>query len=176
MIPVVGFCGWSGTGKTTLIEALIPRLKARGLAVGAIKHDAHGLTHDPRGKDTERLWRAGADVVCASDGRQSLVRRRLKEPVSLSVLVAEMPDSLDVVLVEGHKDSDVPKVWIDKDGSGPPPGVRSVIACVGRGPNGLDIAEQVVTDAINLHGRAKPVTTSGERDTDNGASRQGREH
>ncbi len=147
-VPAVGICGWSGVGKTTLLEALIPRLKSRGLAVGVIKHDAHGLTLDHRGKDTERLWRAGAEVVCASDGREKFVRQRLRESPSLVGLIEEMPKSLDVVLVEGHKGSDVPKVWIGADGDGPPTDVRSVIARVEPGPPGLDVAERAVMDAI----------------------------
>ena len=149
-VPVLGICGWSGVGKTTLLEALIPRLKARGLAVGVIKHDAHGLTLDHRGKDTERLWRAGAEVVCASDGREKFVRQRLRESPSLAALIEEMPESLDVVLVEGHKGSDVPKIWVDGDGTRPPPGVRSVIACVSPGSDGLDAAERAVMSTIAL--------------------------
>ncbi len=149
-VPVLGVCGWSGAGKTTLIEALIPRLKARGLEVGVIKHDAHGLTLDHRGKDTERLWRAGADVVCASDAREKFVRQRLRESPSLVALIEEMPKSLDVVLVEGHKDSDVPKVWVGADGDGPPTDVRSVIAHVAPGPPGLDVAERAVMSTVAL--------------------------
>ncbi len=148
--PVVGVCGWSGVGKTTLLEALIPRLKARGLAVGVIKHDAHGLTLDHRGKDTERLWRAGADVVCASDAREKFVRQRLRESPSLAALIEEMPKSLDVVLVEGHKGSDVPRIWVGANGDGPPADVRSVIAHVEPGPPGLDVAERAVMSTIGL--------------------------
>ncbi len=150
-VPVVGICGWSGAGKTTLIEALIPCLKARGLAVGVIKHDAHGLSPDTKGKDTERLWRAGAEAVCASDGGQSFVRRRLHEPVDLSVLVEEMPKDLDVIIIEGHKDSDVPKVWVAGNGDGPPPGVSKVIACVQPGDKGLDAVELAVMKAVGAH-------------------------
>ena len=149
-VPVVGVCGWSGVGKTTVLEALIPRLKARGLAVGVIKHDAHGLTLDHRGKDTERLWRAGADVVCASDAREKFVRQRLRESPSLVALIEEMPKGLDVVLVEGHKDSDVPKVWVGADGDGPPTDVRSVIACVSPGSDCLDAAERAVMSTVAL--------------------------
>ncbi len=150
-VPLVGICGWSGAGKTTLIEALLPRLKARGLVAGVIKHDAHGLSPDTEGKDTERLWRAGAEAVCASDGGQSFVRRRLHEPVDLRTLVEEMPQGLDVIIIEGHKDSDVPKVWVAGNGDGPPPGVSKVIACVQRGDEGLDTAELVVMKAVDSH-------------------------
>jgi molybdopterin-guanine dinucleotide biosynthesis protein B len=148
---LVGICGWSGAGKTTLIEALLPRLKARGLVAGVIKHDAHGLDLDTKGKDTDKLWRAGAEAVCASDGGQSFVRRRRHEPVDLPTLVEEMPQGLDVIIIEGHKDSDVPKVWVARNGDGPPPEVSKVIACVQRGDEGLDAVELVVMKAVNSH-------------------------
>jgi molybdopterin-guanine dinucleotide biosynthesis protein B len=121
------------------------------LVAGVIKHDAHGLDLDTRGKDTDKLWRAGAEAVCASDGGQTFVRRRLHEPVDLPTLVEEMPKDLDVIIIEGHKDSDVPKVWVARNGDGPPPGVSKVIACVQRGDEGLDAAELVVMKTVDSH-------------------------
>jgi len=71
--PVVGVCGYSGAGKTTLIESLIPVLRQEGLSVAVVKHDAHGLSVDSRGKDSDRFYRAGADVL-AHGFSQSFVR------------------------------------------------------------------------------------------------------
>ena len=61
MIPVLGFAAYSGTGKTTLIEQIIPRLKNEGIRLAVIKHDAHGLKFDKEGKDSWRFSNAGAD-------------------------------------------------------------------------------------------------------------------
>ena len=58
--PVIGFAAFSGTGKTTLIEKLIPALVSRGLKVAVVKHDAHGLKFDHEGKDSARFSDAGA--------------------------------------------------------------------------------------------------------------------
>ncbi len=61
--PVLAVCGFSGSGKTTLLETAIPRLVERGLAVAVVKHAAHGFQVDRAGKDSERLFRAGATIV-----------------------------------------------------------------------------------------------------------------
>ena len=62
-LPVLGICGFSGSGKTTLIEQLVPRLSAKGLKVIVVKHDTHRITVDRSGKDSDRIFRAGADVL-----------------------------------------------------------------------------------------------------------------
>ncbi len=60
---ILGICGFKNTGKTTLIERLIPRLKTMGLEVLVIKHDSHGIDVDRPGKDSGRFFRAGVDVL-----------------------------------------------------------------------------------------------------------------
>src|SRR5208337_1394768 len=107
---VLAICGWSGAGKTTLLEAVIPELKRRGLAVAVLKHYAHGLDVDRAGKDSDRLFRAGAEV--ALHGPDEALRRARPSgaddlPATLSALLAHN----DLVLVEGHKGTPLPKVW-----------------------------------------------------------------
>ncbi len=72
-MPVLAVCGWSGSGKTTLLESLIPLLRERGLQVAVVKNDAHGVEVDRPGKDSDRLFRAGASVVLRSP-RESFAR------------------------------------------------------------------------------------------------------
>ena len=55
MPPIVSVVGRSDSGKTTFLEKLIPRLKARGLRLAVVKHDRHGFEMDRPGKDTWRL-------------------------------------------------------------------------------------------------------------------------
>lgn len=116
--PVLGICGFSGSGKTTLIERLVPRLTARGLAVAVIKHDAHRLLFDQPGKDTDRIYRSGADVL-AHDPRQTVLR--LHGTATLEEVLRLLPCRYDLVLVEGHKASPVPKLWLLDDGRRKPP-------------------------------------------------------
>ena len=111
---VVGFCGYSGVGKTTLMEQLIPALKKRGLRVSIVKHARHAFDIDQPGKDTFRHRQAGAfEVVVASSHRLALMRE-FEKPAELSVhqLIAELYDGVDWVLVEGFKDSDLLKIEV----------------------------------------------------------------
>jgi molybdopterin-guanine dinucleotide biosynthesis protein MobB len=110
--PVFGICGFSGAGKTTLILEIVRRLRARGLATLVIKHDTHGLTVDRRGKDSQRFFAAGADVI-ARDQEQSFVRIHLNDSEDLADLVDRSQRDYDVILVEGHKTTPLPrKLWL----------------------------------------------------------------
>jgi molybdopterin-guanine dinucleotide biosynthesis protein MobB len=119
-VPVFGICGYSGAGKTTLILEIVRRLRARGLATLVIKHDTHGLTIDRPGKDSQRFFAAGADVM-ARDEEQSFVRLHrlhrahlhLNDSEDLADLVHLAQRSYDVILVEGHKTTPLPhKLWL----------------------------------------------------------------
>ena len=111
---VIGFAGYSGAGKTTLVERLIPVLKLHGQRVSVVKHAHHKFDIDHPGKDTFRHREAGAfEVVVASDKRLALVRE-FEQPAQLSVhhLIAELYDGVDWVLVEGFKHSDLHKIEV----------------------------------------------------------------
>ena len=121
-MKVVGFAGYSGSGKTTLVEKLIPALKQRGLRVSVIKHAHHKFDIDHPGKDTFRHREAGAfEVVVASSNRLALIRE-FEQPGELTVhhLIAELDKSVDWVLVEGFKQSDLPKIEVWRAASGKP--------------------------------------------------------
>jgi molybdopterin-guanine dinucleotide biosynthesis protein B len=113
-MKVVGFAGFSGSGKTHLVEQLIPALKMRGLRVSVVKHAHHNFDIDHPGKDTYRHREAGAfEVVVASDRRLALIRE-FEQPATLSVhhMLAELYEGVDWVLVEGFKSSNVLKVEV----------------------------------------------------------------
>ena len=119
---VVGFAGYSGSGKTTLVEKLIPVLKLRGLRVSVVKHAHHRFDIDHPGKDTFRHREAGAfEVVVASQNRLALIRE-FEQPSELTVhnLIAELQTSVDWVLVEGFKHSDLLKIEVWRASSGKP--------------------------------------------------------
>lgn len=121
-MKVVGFAGYSGSGKTTLVEQLIPVLKREGQRVSVLKHAHHQFDIDQVGKDTYRHRQAGAyEVVVASSKRLALMRE-FDQPTELSVhqLIAELDDAVDWVLVEGFKDSDLPKIEVWREQAGKP--------------------------------------------------------
>jgi len=110
-VPVLAVCGFSGSGKTTMLEAAIPMLVGRGLALAVVKHDAHGFEVDRPGKDSDRLFRAGA-TVALSGPEQQFERRHATAMLSLEETLARLGRDHDLVLVEGHKDIDLPKIWL----------------------------------------------------------------
>jgi molybdopterin-guanine dinucleotide biosynthesis protein MobB len=110
--PVVGIVGQSGSGKTLLLERLIPEVKKRGWRVGAIKHTHHAFDYDPQGKDSARLFQSGAHVVAFASSAEVVVRKRIDSPVSPDELVSALMDGVDLVLVEGYRALPIPKIEV----------------------------------------------------------------
>jgi molybdopterin-guanine dinucleotide biosynthesis protein B len=120
-LKVFGFAGYSGAGKTTLIENLIPRFVLEGLTVSLIKHAHHGFDIDRPGKDSYRHREAGcSEVLLTSDQRWVLMhelRGRL-EPTLEDQLAILSP--CDLALVEGYKASAIPKLEVHRPAHGRP--------------------------------------------------------
>ena len=115
--PLLGFAAYSGTGKTTLLERLIPLLRAEGLRVGLIKQTHHDFEVDQPGKDSYRLRKAGAaQTLLASRHRWALIGENdeAAEP-SLDELVQRLDHTgLDLILVEGFKHEPFPKIELHR--------------------------------------------------------------
>jgi molybdenum cofactor guanylyltransferase len=118
--PVLALCGFSGSGKTTLLESAIPHLVAIGLAIAVVKHDAHGLSIDRLGKDSDRFFRAGATVALRGPSEQAQ-RRGSFASLTLESTLADLARDHDLILVEGHKDTKLPKLWLSGKENSPPP-------------------------------------------------------
>jgi molybdopterin-guanine dinucleotide biosynthesis protein MobB len=124
--PVLAVCGFSGSGKTTLLEAAIVHLTARGLAVAVVKHDAHGFVVDKEGKDSDRFFRAGATVALRGPSEQ-FFRRGAASALTLEAILSDLGRDHDLLLVEGHKDTPLPKIWLSNaEGSTPPDQVTKI--------------------------------------------------
>lgn len=117
-IPVYSFTAFSGTGKTTFIEKLIPELKRRGLRVGALKHDAHDFDIDHEGKDTWRMTRAGADITAIASGTKAALM--INRPVSAERLI-ELMDEVDIIIAEGYSELGNKRVLVYRAALGKPP-------------------------------------------------------
>ncbi|TYO96691.1 molybdopterin guanine dinucleotide biosynthesis accessory protein MobB [Geothermobacter ehrlichii] len=122
MPPVVTVVARSGTGKTTLLEKLIAELKRRGYRVAAIKHDAHSFSIDHEGKDSWRLTRAGADTMLIASPQQIAMVRQNPEGVEppLAECIAAYCGDVDIVLTEGFKRSEMPKIEVHRKARGEP--------------------------------------------------------
>jgi len=157
-LPVFGICGFGGAGKTTLVLDLVQRLRARGLSTRVIKHDAHGLDVDRRGKDTQRLFAAGAEVL-ARDGAQSFLRLHRNDAEDLASLVRASSHAYDVVLVEGHKEVPLPhKLWLRRHvRDRPPEPCLPVEHDLGRDDDRGTVAWQWIDDTIARIHRDSPT-------------------
>lgn len=113
--PAVAFSAFSGTGKTTLIERLIPAIMARGLSLGVMKHDAHRFEIDKPGKDSYRFSRAGALITAiGSPEMTAFVERR---PLSPREIIARMR-GVDLVLIEGYSGFGCPAIGLERMATG----------------------------------------------------------
>lgn len=123
MVPVIGFCACSGTGKTTLLVKLLPLLKAQGVRVGVIKHTHHRFEVDQPGKDSYELRKAGAAEMLVASGKRwaLMVDTEDNGEPDLQQMLNRMDQSiLDLVIVEGFKHDAFPKIELHRPILGKP--------------------------------------------------------
>jgi molybdopterin-guanine dinucleotide biosynthesis protein MobB len=141
--PVLGFAAYSGTGKTTLLVQLLPRLRAAGLRIGMIKHAHHKFDVDVPGKDSYELRKAGASQMLVASSRRWALMTDLdaeREPVLQEMLDRLDQAALDLVLVEGFKHEAFPKIELHRPATGSPlihPEDPAVIAVASDAPLAL---------------------------------------
>ncbi len=110
MLPIISVVGKSKSGKTTLIEKLIPELKKRGYRIGTIKHAVHNFDMDKKGKDSWRHKAAGADTVIITS-RERIVMVKDENFVRLES-IEKYFDDVDFVITEGFKKENRPKIEV----------------------------------------------------------------
>lgn len=112
MPPVIAFIGKPDSGKTTLLEKLIPELRRRGHRIGTIKHHVHAFEMDKPGKDTWRHKQAGAYTVALSSPTGLGIIRDVDEDPAIEELVARYYGDIDLVIAEGYKRLSLPKIEV----------------------------------------------------------------
>lgn len=113
MVPIVSLIGRPNCGKTTLIEKLIPALIARGISVGTIKHHVHGaFAMDIPGKDSYRHKQAGARTVVLSSPTGVGMITDCRQDTPLAELLCRYFSGIDLVIAEGYKQGDSPKIEV----------------------------------------------------------------
>lgn len=115
-IPAYMITGYSGTGKTTFIEKMIPAFKSRGFKVAVAKQSSHECDVDKKGKDSWRFTNAGADVtVLASVGKTVIMENR---EVDFKNIISDIKD-VDIILMEGNQ-GEWPKIMLYREEVGKP--------------------------------------------------------
>jgi len=121
-VPIVSFVGRSNSGKTTLIERVIPELVRAGYRVATVKHAGHGFDLDTEGKDSWRHKRAGASsVIVVSHGSLAMFADVPEEMKVEEVRDRFLDSSYDLIIAEGWKSEGYPKIVIIREQVGEVP-------------------------------------------------------
>jgi len=120
MAPIVSIIGRSGSGKTTLLEKLIVELKSRGYRIATVKHTPMGMKLAEGTKNSQRHLQAGSEAVVMAGTDQLVLIKPLSHPASLSEAAKLLGDDYDLILTEGFKLADSPKIELHRREVGPP--------------------------------------------------------
>ena len=112
--PVVCLVGTSNSGKTTLLTRLIRILKQRGFKVGTIKHHLHPFDIDHEGKDSWQHQQAGAEATIITGPRQTALIKKTSEQMDPGEIINHYLGDMDLVLIEGFKQSRFPKIEVHR--------------------------------------------------------------
>ncbi len=131
MPPVVSIVGKSKSGKTTFMEKLIGELKSRGYRVATIKHTPQGMTFDEPDKDSWRHIQAGSEATAITSPDKMVLIKPIAQDVTLGEIVRFFGEDYDIILAEGFKQDDAPKIEVHRKEVGPPlTSIRKLIAIV----------------------------------------------
>jgi len=150
-VKALQIVGRKKSGKTSLLVGLIPRLQARGLRVGSIKHSAHPHALDREGSDTWRHREAGSEVTLGITAAAISIHLPLpSDPAALEARIAQEAGRLDILLIEGWSERPGPKIEVlppDTEGRVKPPRVRDPgeLLAVVLGPG---VPEAAATDTL----------------------------
>jgi len=111
-VTIISIAGKQNAGKTTLIKDLIPKLKEHGYRVGTLKYNIRKFDIDHEGKDTYKYSSSGADSVAISTLSEFVVMKKTAKPLTLQEIIEAHFSDVDVVLVEGYREDDYPRIRI----------------------------------------------------------------
>jgi molybdopterin-guanine dinucleotide biosynthesis adapter protein len=118
--PVVSIVGKSRSGKTNVIERLIGELKSRGYRVATIKHTPRDVSFDELGKDSRRHIEAGSEAVVVSSPDNIVLIKPVSEDTPVERVVRLLGDDYDIILTEGFKQGNAPKIEVHRRDVGAP--------------------------------------------------------
>ncbi len=120
MPSIISIVGNSKSGKTTLIEKLIRELKSRGYKVATIKHTPQGMTFDEPDKDSWRHIQAGSKATVISSQDRMVLIKPVASDITLDEIAHLLGEDYDIILTEGFKQGNAPKIEVHRREAGPP--------------------------------------------------------
>ena len=111
-VTIISIVGKQNAGKTTLLKKLIPKLKDHGYRVGTLKYNIRKFDIDHEGKDTYKYSNSGADSIAISTQSEFVVMKKTTNPLTLHEIIETHFNDVDVVLVEGYREDNYPKIRI----------------------------------------------------------------
>ena len=112
--PIICIVGKKKSGKTTFIEKLLPELKALGISVGTVKHDAHSFDMDHEGKDSWRHRQAGSETMVISSPTKVSLIKTVEREMSLDELSDKFFKDRQLIIAEGFFRSEFPKIEVHR--------------------------------------------------------------
>ncbi len=129
MPPIISIVGKSKSGKTTLMEELIRELKSRGYRVATIKHTPQGMTFDVTDQESWRHMQAGSESTVSNSPDKVVLIKPVTQVLTLDEIVHLIGEDWDIILTEGFKRGNAPKIEVHRKGVGPPvSAVKKLIA------------------------------------------------
>ena len=120
MPPIVSIVGKSKSGKTTLVEKLIKELILRGYRVATVKHVPQDLTFDAPEKDSWRHVQAGSEATIISSPDTTVLIKPTAKQFNFNELARLLGEEYDIIITEGFKEGDAPKIEVHRKVIGPP--------------------------------------------------------
>lgn len=119
MKKVVSVVGYSGSGKTMLLEKLLPELRRRGYRIAVVKHTHHAVEMEQQGTDSWRLYQAGADVLVLASPQKLFMAKPLASEMTIADIQRLLGGNFDLIITEGFKEDKALKIEVHRkeDGS-----------------------------------------------------------
>ncbi len=152
MPPIIAIVGYSQSGKTTLIEKLIPELISRGYRVATAKHTHHNVVPDDAEKDSWRHLRAGGAAVVLSSPRAVVMTKTTTGETGVDEISRLLGEQYDLVIAEGFKsDRNVAKIEVHRQAAGPLlTGVPNLLAIASDEPLDTKVRQISLEDVAGL--------------------------
>jgi molybdopterin-guanine dinucleotide biosynthesis protein MobB len=151
MPPIVSIIGRSKSGKTTLIEKLIVELKSRGYHVATAKHTHRDMTSPESDKDSDRHLKAGSETSLIVDPHGLMMIKPLQKELTLTQIAQIIGEDYDLILTEGYKQDDAPKIEVHRKENAPPlTDVKKLFAIATDEPLDTKVRQFALDDVKNI--------------------------